>query len=130
MPIPIVRFKESGTITRLENKASSNYNALQASGRKSIGKLNLTAAYTYSHSIDDSSDRGDGAFVNSYNPALTRASSAFDERHMLNFSWVYDLPFFTKQGMTRTLSGRLAMVWNRDLCHRNPDHSHKWHDLW
>ena len=98
-------FQGIGTITRLENKASSNYNALQASGRKSIGKLNLTAAYTYSHSIDDSSDRGDGAFVNSYNPALTRASSAFDERHILNFSWVYDLPFFTKPGMTRTFLG-------------------------
>jgi hypothetical protein len=98
-------FQGIGTITRLENKASSNYNALQASGRKSIGKLNLTAAYTYSHSIDDSSDRGDAAFVNSYNPALTRASSAFDERHILNFSWVYDLPFFSKPGMTRTLLG-------------------------
>ncbi|HKT89716.1 MAG TPA: carboxypeptidase regulatory-like domain-containing protein [Candidatus Sulfotelmatobacter sp.] len=94
-----------GTITRLENKASSNYNALQVSGRKSIGALNLTAAYTYSHSIDDSSDRYDGLFVDSYNPALTRASSNFDQRHMLNFSWVYDLPFFTKPGLSHSLLG-------------------------
>ena len=93
------------TITRLENTANSNYNALQVSARKSVGALNLTAAYTYSHSIDDSSDRYDSTFVNSYDPTLTRASSNFDERHMLNTGWVYDLPFFKKPGLTHSLLG-------------------------
>ncbi|MFZ0734356.1 MAG: hypothetical protein WAM79_18695, partial [Candidatus Sulfotelmatobacter sp.] len=93
------------TITRLENTANSNYNALQVSARKSVGALNLTAAYTYSHSIDDSSDRYDTTFVNSYNPGLTRASSNFDERHMLNTGWVYDLPFFKKPGLSHSLLG-------------------------
>ncbi len=93
------------TITRLENQANSNYNALQVSARKSVGALNLTAAYTYSHSIDDSSDRYDGTFVNSYNPALTRASSNFDERHMFNAGWVYDIPLFKKTGLTHSLLG-------------------------
>ena len=93
------------TITRLENQANSNYNALQVSGRRSIGALNLTAAYTYSHSIDNSSDRYDGTFVDSYNPGLTRGSSNFDQRHMLNFSWVYDLPFFKRAGLTHSLLG-------------------------
>jgi hypothetical protein len=93
------------TITRLENTANSNYNALQVSARRSIGALNLTAAYTYSHAIDDSSDRYDGTFVNSYNPGYTRASSNFDERHILNTSWVYDLPFFKKAGLTHSLLG-------------------------
>jgi Carboxypeptidase regulatory-like domain len=93
------------TITRLENRASSSYNALQASARKTIGTLNLTAAYTYSHSIDDSSDRGDGSFVNSYAPALTRANSTFDERHMLNVGWVYDIPLFRNKGLAHSLLG-------------------------
>jgi hypothetical protein len=93
------------TITRLENRASSNYNALQASARKTIGTLNLTAAYTYSHSIDDSSDRSDGTFVNSYSPAMGRASSTFDERHMLNVGWVYDFPQFKKTGFTHAVLG-------------------------
>jgi len=93
------------TITRLENKASSIYHALQVSARKSVGALNLTAAYTYSHSIDDSSDRYDGSFVNSYNPAMTRASSSFDERHMLNVSWIYDLPSLKSKGWTNTVIG-------------------------
>jgi len=93
------------TITRLENQANSTYHALQMSARKSVGALNLTAAYTYSHAIDDSSDRYDGTFVNSYNPNYTRASSNFDERHILNTSWVYDLPFFKKAGLTHSLLG-------------------------
>jgi hypothetical protein len=67
--------------------------------------LVLTGAYTYSHSIDDSSDRYDGTFVNSYNPNFSRASSNFDQRHMLNTSWVYDLPFFKKPGLVHTMLG-------------------------
>jgi len=93
------------TITRLENTANSNYNALQVAGRKSVGALNLTAAYTYSHSIDNSSDRYDSTFVNSYDPNFTRASSNFDERHILNVAWVYDLPFFKKNGLRHSLLG-------------------------
>ena len=98
-------FQGLHTVTRLENQANSTYHALQVSGRRSIGSLNLTGAYTYSHSIDNSSDRYDGTFVNSYNPNFTRASSNFDQRHLLNFSWVYDLPFFKKPGLTHSLLG-------------------------
>ena len=36
---------------------------------------------------------------------LNRASSNFDQRHMLNIGYVYDLPFFRKPGLTRTLLG-------------------------
>ncbi len=93
------------TITRLENKSSSTYHALQVSARKSVGALSLTGGYTYSHSIDDSSDRYDGNFVNSYNVASSRASSNFDERHMLNVGYVYDLPFFKKPGLSHTFIG-------------------------
>jgi hypothetical protein len=93
------------TITRIENQANSSYNALQVSGRRTVGSLNLGAAYTYSHSIDNSSDRYDGTFVNSYNPGFTRASSNFDQRHLLNVSWVYDLPFFKKPGLSHSFLG-------------------------
>jgi hypothetical protein len=93
------------TITRLENEANSNYNALQVAVRKSMGALNLTGAYTYSHSIDDSSDRYDTTFVNSYDPNATRASSNFDERHMLNVGWVYDVPTLKTNRLTRAVLG-------------------------
>ncbi len=102
---PYRPFLGISTITRLENKASSNYNALQVAVRKSVGALNLTAAYTYSHSIDDSSDRYDGSFVNTYDPSANRASSNFDQRHMLNVGYVYDFPFFKKPGVEHALLG-------------------------
>jgi len=102
---PYRPFQGVSTITRLTDQASSNYNALQVSGRKSVGALSLTAAYTYSHSIDDSSDRYDGTFVNSYNFASNRASSSFDERQMFNVGYIYDLPFFTQRGLAHSLLG-------------------------
>jgi hypothetical protein len=74
--------------------ANSNYNALQVSGRRNAGGLRLTLAYTYSHSIDNSSDRYDSSFVDSYNLASYRASSSFDQRHIFTVSYIYDLPVF------------------------------------
>lgn len=94
-----------GNITLLENQANSIYNALQVSARRNVGHLSLSLAYTWSHSIDDFSDRGDGTFVNSYDLASNRASSNFDQRHLLNISYVYDLPFFSKPGLLHTLIG-------------------------
>jgi hypothetical protein len=80
-------------INRLEAEASSTYHAFQASLRRSVGALQFSFAYTYSHAIDNSSDRFDSNFVDSYIPASNRASSNLDQRHVLNVSYVYDLPF-------------------------------------
>jgi hypothetical protein len=94
-----------GDITRLEDTANSIYNALQFSARRTVGGVNLSVAYTYSHSIDDSSDRFDGNFVDSYNLRGTRASSNFDQRHILNVSYLYSLPFFKKPGAAHVALG-------------------------
>jgi len=102
---PYRPFSGISTITRLENKASSTYHALQISARKTVGALSVNLAYTYSHSIDDSSDRYNGDFVNSYDVAANRASSSFDQRHMLNIGYIYDLPFFRKPGLSHNLLG-------------------------
>ena len=104
-PSPFRPFLGFGDITHLEYAASSTYHALQASLRRNLGSLNLSAAYTYSHSIDDSSDRFDGSFVDSADPAANRASSNFDQRHILNISYVWDLPFFKSPGLARTILG-------------------------
>jgi hypothetical protein len=93
------------SITHLEDKASSAYNAFQASARRSVGSLQLNLAYTWSHSIDDSSSRLDTGFVDSYHPFLARASSSFDQRHILTFSYVWDLPFFKNPGIAHVLLG-------------------------
>jgi len=98
-------FPGYGDITHLEWKSSSIYHALQTSVRRNIGGLQMQFAYTYSHSIDDSSDRFDTSFVNSYDPAANRASSNFDQRHILNLSWVWDIPIFRNPGFANKVLG-------------------------
>jgi Carboxypeptidase regulatory-like domain len=87
-------FPGYSNITNLRDAANSIYHALQVSANRTVEDLTLSLAYTYSHSIDDASDRGDNAFVNAYNFAANRASSNFDQRHALSLSYVYGLPFF------------------------------------
>jgi hypothetical protein len=81
-----------GEIYSLQNIANSSYNAFQATLRKVQGPLTLGVAYTYSHSLDDASDRSDATFVNSFNLKSNRASSNFDQRHLLHISYIYNLP--------------------------------------
>jgi hypothetical protein len=92
-------------IKRLDNGASSIYHGLQASLRRTVGALQFSVAYTYSHSIDDSSSGGDTGFVNSYDLAANRASSNFDQRHVVAISYIYDLPFFKAKGLTHSVLG-------------------------
>jgi hypothetical protein len=91
-------FPGYSNITNLSNAANSVYHSLQVSANRSVGALTFSLAYTYSHSIDDESDRSDSAFVNSYNFAGNRASSTFDQRHSLSVSYVYAEPFFKSSG--------------------------------
>jgi hypothetical protein len=104
-PNPYRPYTGLGTINRLENYANSIYNALQVSARRTVGQLQFSAAYTYGHSIDDSSDRFDGNFVNSYDMSRTRGSSNFDQRQLFTASALWDVPFFKKKGLTNTLLG-------------------------
>jgi hypothetical protein len=94
-----------GNIVHLQPASSSIYHAFQMSVRRTIGGLTVSGAYTFSHSIDDSSDRGDGSFVDSYNPSANRASSNFDQRHILNISYVWDMPFFKARGIAHNVLG-------------------------
>jgi hypothetical protein len=102
---PFRPFNGIGSITRKEDTASSNYNALEIAVRHSIGGLQLNVAYTYSHSIDDSSDAGDVGAFNTYNLNSFRASSNFDQRHVFNIGYVYDVPLFKGNGLTHKLLG-------------------------
>src|SRR6266702_1570077 len=58
-----------------------------------------------SHSIDDSSDRFDGAFVDSFNIAGNRGNSSFDQRHNLAISYIYALPFYKEAGLAHHVLG-------------------------
>ena len=86
----------------MQSSSNSSYNSLQVTVRKQLSfGLQLLAAYTYSHSLDDYSGDptgtsdvtvvpGNQAVLNNY------ASSDFDRRHRLVVSGIYDLPNFYK----------------------------------
>jgi hypothetical protein len=81
-----------GRVLSLQNVADSMYNGLQATARHTSGPVTLGVSYTYSHSLDDSSDRSDASFVNSANVRYGWASSSFDQRHLLNINYIYAFP--------------------------------------
>ncbi len=104
-PDPFRPYQGYGSITSLEPQANSIYNALQVAAHRHVGHLSFDLAYSWSHSLDDSSDRYDNNFVNAYNLGLTRASSNFDQRQILNVGYVYDLPVFEGRGVAHTVLG-------------------------
>ncbi|HUO59278.1 MAG TPA: TonB-dependent receptor, partial [Candidatus Acidoferrales bacterium] len=103
--------------------ASSNYNSLEISVRRTSGPLQFTAGYTYGKSIDDSSSLAEP--INPINPSLTRAISAFDLRHNFVVSYNYVLPIvrllgadnrwttgWTLSGVTRFSTGLPVTLFN------------------
>jgi len=98
-------FPGFNNINTLRDAADSIYHSLQVGARRTVGDLTLSLAYTYSHSIDDSSDRAADVFVNAYDLANNRASSNFDLRHNLSISYVYGLPFFRASGFAHSVLG-------------------------
>jgi hypothetical protein len=72
----------------------SNYNSLQIGLRKRLSRgLQITSAYTWSHSLDEQS--GLGLFFNGNDPTQPRLSygtSAYDRTHVFVTSYSYDLP--------------------------------------
>jgi len=79
--------------------ASSNYNAMVLSMRKRPSHgLSLQASYTYGKSLDYNSSffgsNGEsGSFADPRNPRADYGPSAFDVRHQVVFSYLYELPF-------------------------------------
>jgi Carboxypeptidase regulatory-like domain/TonB dependent receptor-like, beta-barrel len=95
---------------------NSNYNAFEVTLRHNSRRLELLAGYTYSKSQDQASNLGEE--VNPFDPALSKALSAFDLRHNLVVSYSYQIPLerllrasnrFTEgwqiSGITRVSSG-------------------------
>jgi hypothetical protein len=87
--------------------ANSNYNALQASVTKRMGKgLSMTHAYTWSHAIDEGSGLRTQGNGNIYNRTFDRGNAEFDLRHRYAGSFLYELPFLKNQkGLLAALGG-------------------------
>lgn len=112
-----------GSNTNQSTIGNSNYNALELSLRHTSKRLQLFASYTFSKSIDQSSNVGEE--VNPVDPRLSYALSAFDVKHNFVVSYAYELPLehlfgttnrwakgWTVSGITHFSSGFLVTLLN------------------
>jgi len=92
------------------NKGSSNYHGLLTTLSKNLSHgLRFDVNYTYSHSIDNTSlianvlgsNIGAGFICDAMHPRECRGNSDFDETHVINGDFTYQLPI----GRHRTFAG-------------------------
>jgi carboxypeptidase family protein len=90
--VPYIGYDMNSVLYKAEG--ISNYNSLQLSVRKRLSfGLQLTGAYTWSHSLDEQS--GEGLFFTGNNPLTPRssyASSDFDQTHVFTVNYTYMIP--------------------------------------
>lgn len=94
-PFPLL-----GSFQSIESDANSTYHSLQLQLIKRFARrVQFTAAYTWSHAIDEVSDLFDleGARAlpqNSFDRRAERADANYDVRHRFVYSVIWDLPVF------------------------------------
>jgi hypothetical protein len=94
-----VAYSNLGPIEYRNNVGNSTYHGLEASLQKRFSHgLTFSAAYTWSHSIDQAMEHlfsgGSNSFLqNEHDLTQQRGNSDFDTRHRFVSSVVYDLPF-------------------------------------
>ena len=104
-----VPYRGYGWMTGKQNTAVSSYNSLQVSWRHDVGHgLTFQAAYTWAHSIDNSTSTYFSTGVDD-NLDLSRwkATSDLNRAQVVEMSYVYELPFFkhSSSGVTRQALG-------------------------
>jgi hypothetical protein len=102
------RLNQTGltNINRRGNEGLSRYHAITAdfrAQRLGVPGMSLSGAYTWAHSIDNSSSffadsaldgfAGSFGFRDPFNPGFDRANSTYDIRQRLTLSGVWELPF-------------------------------------
>ena len=98
-------FPLTGAITLIESDSNSVFHSLQLQAVKRFSRgLQFTAAYAWSHAIDEVSDIFDlgGARAlpqNSFDRRAERASANFDVRHRFVYSFIWDLPILKENNI-------------------------------
>jgi hypothetical protein len=89
-----------GSVNAQTSTGTSNYNALNVDVKKRFSNnFSFLGSYTWSHSIDDSSDLQTLLLPqDNYNVAAERADSLFDQRHRFVFSGVVTSPASWEKG--------------------------------
>jgi hypothetical protein len=112
-----------GSLDTIFSGGNSNYNSLQVDFKKQMAHgISVHAAYTYSHSLDDTSSfenssfgtfgsalGGFGGAIRASNPycyfsGCDYASSSFDARHRLALNWVFTIPGLHSNGFASRLT--------------------------
>lgn len=96
-----------GNLTAVETDAYSRYNALLVRvSRRFIKGLTGSFNYTFSRAMDVADNDSD-YIVNPFNIAQSYAPAGYDQTHVFETNWVYDLPKFTQN----RLLGALVNGW-------------------
>ena len=90
-----------GQISKFESSSNAHYDSLQITvDRRFAHNFSVLLNYTFGKSIDEVSDDNtnpvDVSLADSYNRRLDRAVSNGDIRHVMNLSYVWDLPRLTR----------------------------------
>ncbi len=100
-------------ITQAESIGRSNYNGLAATVKYRFNRGEITANYTYGHSLDMVSNGGYLSFgaknyqspQNPFDPNANYGNSDYDIRHSFNANYVYQLPFSSHNGLLNAAIG-------------------------
>jgi hypothetical protein len=111
---PFAPYGFTGIITSYEPNGNSLYNGLATELKKRLSRnLLLQAAYTWSHTMDDSTAEINTTALTPRRPQdfgnMTGewSTSALDRRHRATLTWLYETPWFSKD-KNRLLRGVLG----------------------
>jgi hypothetical protein len=97
----LVPYPGYGTILQYQDGDFSNYNGLQISVKRRAAKgVSLGVNYTFSRTLDNTGTVGTsntGTPQNTYDVAADYGLSIIHRKQVLNFNYIYALPFFLKQ---------------------------------
>jgi hypothetical protein len=101
---PTEAFASDGYMATMAN---SNYNALEVTLRRTLGRAEFLAGYTWSKSLDNASGNGlgQGDNINPIDPRITKALSAFNVTQNFVLSYAYRIPFDKLAGPKRLTNG-------------------------
>ena len=90
-------FQGYGPINESATVFNSNYHGLQVGMQKRFsGSSQMSVSYTWSHALTDAGSDF-ASPLNIYNIRADYGPTDFDRRHMFNFNFVYELPWYKNQ---------------------------------
>ncbi|MEO6333589.1 MAG: hypothetical protein ABIO91_01265, partial [Pyrinomonadaceae bacterium] len=100
------------SIAMIQPRYGSNYHSLQVFGQHRFsGVSQLNFAYTWSKNLTNAQTDRSSAPQNSYDTRAEWARASLDRRHVMNFNYVYELPWFDKQrGFVGKLLGGIQLA--------------------